>query len=186
MDIKKGITFVAFGFLLTLVNFNLTINGFTVNIFPDFLGWICIYLAFDKLGTYISDKKYMKWAAMILAVVSCAVWVIDTFMKTIDIKMVNYAVNLVAAVYMFILLGVVIKVARDRGSARADTINILRFINLFVFVILTVLSAVANRMSVDVLVPVVAIVGVIAIVAAIITAVTLFALKKDFDTATIE
>ena len=76
MNIKKGLSYVAFGFLFTLVNFNLTLNGGTLNVMPDFVGWILFFLAFDKLGTYISDKKYMKWISLILAVVTAALWIL--------------------------------------------------------------------------------------------------------------
>ena len=69
MNIKKGISYVAFGFLFTLVNFNLTINSVSICVTPDFIGWLLFFLAFDKLGTYISDKSYMKWNALVMSLI---------------------------------------------------------------------------------------------------------------------
>ena len=77
MDIKKGISYVAFGFLFTLININLTFNGATVNIVPDFLGWILFFLAYDKLGSYMENRVYLKWGFLIMAVFKGVLWILD-------------------------------------------------------------------------------------------------------------
>ena len=74
MNIKKGISYVAFGFLFTLVNFNINFPSVSINIMPDFIGWLLFFLAFDKLGDYVSSKPYLKWMALALMIVSGAVW----------------------------------------------------------------------------------------------------------------
>ena len=55
MDLKKGLTYVSFGILFTLADFYLSIGNFQINIFPDFIGWILLYLAFDKFGEYTEE-----------------------------------------------------------------------------------------------------------------------------------
>ena len=70
----------AFGFLFTLINLNLTLNGKTLNITPDFIGWILFFLAFDRLGSYVKGKEYLKWMSLVLAILSAALWVFPCFM----------------------------------------------------------------------------------------------------------
>ena len=43
MDLRKGLSYVAFGFLFTLINFNLTVNGQAISITPNFIGWILFF-----------------------------------------------------------------------------------------------------------------------------------------------
>ena len=66
LNLKKGLSFVAFGFFFTLINLNLTLNGAKLDVTPDFIGWILFFLAFDLLGTYVKDKLYLKWLSLVL------------------------------------------------------------------------------------------------------------------------
>ena len=47
---KKGLTYTAIGFLLTLINFELIINENAVSMTPDFLRWILFGLRRDLFG----------------------------------------------------------------------------------------------------------------------------------------
>ena len=69
-SLKRGLSFVAFGFLFTLVNLNLTLNGTTVNVIPDFIGWALLFRAYDMLGHYMDGKNYLKWTFLILLILS--------------------------------------------------------------------------------------------------------------------
>ena len=179
MDIKKGLSYVAFGFLFTLVNFNLTLNGGTVNVMPDFVGWILFFLAFDKLGTYISDKKYMKWISLILAVVTAALWILGMAKPELDVDVFNTLAAVVSAVYMFILFGVLENIARDYKSSRAETIRMLKILNLVLYVAFMVLALAYYFVKEDALAVITAFIGITMLVAAIFTAFVLFALRKE-------
>ena len=76
MNIKKGISLIAFGFAFVLVNLTLTLNGRSICVTPDFVGWILFFMSFDLLGSYIADKAYMKWISLILAIVTGAIWML--------------------------------------------------------------------------------------------------------------
>lgn len=45
MNLKKAISYAAFGFFFILVNINLTLSGGTINITPNFVGWILMIIA---------------------------------------------------------------------------------------------------------------------------------------------
>ena len=186
MDIKKALSYIAFGFLFTLVNFNLTLNGHSVNIMPEFVGWILFFLAFDKLGDYISDKTYMKWISLILVIATGAIYILEIMGVEFDISIFKTICGLVSAGYLFILFGCLENVARDYGSNKESTLGILKIINLVLYVGATVLAIVANNPNLEGLVFLVMILLVMALVSAIITAVVLFKLRKEINNTVID
>ena len=181
MDLRKGLSFVAFGFLFTLVNFNLTFNGATVNVIPDFLGWILLFLAFDKLGTYVSDQKYLKWISLILIILSGAAWIFEIAKPELEIGILKTAVTVLSAVYMFLLFDSLERIARDYGSSREDTVRMLKIINPILLIGFVVAGTLAGSNGSNSLLGITAILGVCALAAAIVTAVVLFQLRKDIS-----
>ena len=186
MDIKKALTYIAFGFLFTLVNFNLTVNGHTVNIMPEFVGWILFFLAYDELGDYISDKPYMKWISLILIIATGTIYILDIVGVNFDLSIFKTVFGLLSAGYLFILFGCLENVARDYGSNRESTLGILKIVNLVLYVGATVLALLANNPNLEVLVFLVMILLVMALVSAIITAVVLFKLRKEINNTIID
>ena len=126
MDIKKGLSLTAFGFAFVLINLNLTLDGATLNVTPDFIGWIMLTIAVDKLGTYTDGKKYLKIVALIMVVLSASLWVLQILKAGYDLSLVQTVSNVVSAVFMFIFFGCLEAVARDFESPRESTIRTLK------------------------------------------------------------
>lgn len=179
MDLKKALTYIAFGFLFTLVNFNLTLNGTSINVTPDFIGWILFFLAYDKLGGYISSKPYMKWAALVLAVVSCGLWVLELTHVEFDVSAFNTVVSITSLIYMFVLFGSLEKVAEDKVPNRTGTIRILKYLNVALYALFVLTAVVFQYAQNPTLLYLTGLFGLAVFVAAIYTAVVLFGLRKD-------
>ena len=128
MDIKKGISYIAFGFLFTLLNINLNFNGTSINITPDFVGWILMFLAFDHLGQYVENKGYLKWIALILAILTGVIWVYGLVKPELSIDTVKTVVSFAGVVFMFILFGVLEEVARDKAPIYVKNISMLKIL----------------------------------------------------------
>ena len=181
MDIKKGLLMVAVGFLFTLVNVNLTYNGSSLNVTPDFVGWILFFLSFDKLGSYISDKQFLKWTSLVMAVLTGATWILGIARPELNIDILNSVLTVVSTVYMFVLFGVLEKIAHDCGSPRESTLRILKWLNLVIYVLFVVAALFYAQGSNDqTALAVAAVLGVALLVCAIITAFVLFRLSKDY------
>ena len=180
-SIKKGIKLVAFAFLFTLVNLNLTINSVKINITPDFIGWILFTLAFDNLGEYAEDRKYLKYVSMVMIVLTGAQWILSIMNPDLEIGILNTVTSIISAVYMFMLMESLIRIADDIGSVRADTLRFLRWANPAVTVAIGLVGLMfLNSQEVNTVNAVATIlVMVIGITVAIMTAVTLFRLYKD-------
>lgn len=177
MDVKKGISFVAFGFLFTLVNINLNFNGGSINIVPNFIGWILFFLAYDKLGTYMENKIYLKWGFLIMAVFSGVLWILD-FTGRPELGYIDSFFSLLSLFLMYVLFSDLEKVARDYDPPREQTIYMLKILNLAVniaFVIIGLIMLITRAESLGVLILVIGLAG---LVIAIYTAFVLFKLRR--------
>ena len=183
MDLKKALTYVAIGFLFTLINLNITIGTITINFTPDFVGWILFFLAFDKLGSYVEGKTYLKWMALVLAIISTAIWVLELARQQLDISILSTIVSLVSLIYLFIFLGVLEKIAADQGSNTASTLHMLKYVNAFLDVAFVVVAVITGfNQNNQVLIMVTALLGALALVSAVFICLTLFRLRKDVFT----
>lgn len=179
MNLKKGLTLIAIGFLFTLVDINLTFDGAKVNITPQFVGWILIFLAIDSLGKYVSGKMYLKWLALALAMAFGVIWAFDVFKPELSTSIIKVPVNILATVYMFILFGVLEEIAHDCGSKRESTIRTLKIVNLALYIGALVLVPFTEKEGLETIAYIFLIIGLAMLTAAIITAVVLFQLRKD-------
>ena len=178
-DLKKALSLAAIGFLFTFVNINLKINTLTINVMPDFIGWILLFMAHDNFGKYVAGKSFLKWTALILAIASIALWILGIYDPNMDLTLYTAVVNVIAAVYMFMLFSVISNVARDMGSAKAETITFLKYLNFFIFLALSALGFIGLRIDIKYLAIAATILGALAIGAAVISAIVLFSLRKE-------
>ncbi len=183
-ETKKGLLYAALGFMFVLVNINLQFDAKSVNITPDFIGFILLYLSLGYLGNYAADKGYLKWTAMILALCSAALWIFG-LVSDADVSVIRSLVSLVNAFFMFVYLGIIAQIAYDHQSVRADTLNMLRYVSAGVEVFLAVLSMTVSRfMIVDGRMNPAGVVlilfgGLVGLAAAVWTMFTLFGVRKE-------
>ena len=180
MDVKKALSYIAFGFFFTLVNINMIINGTSINITPDFVGWILMFLSFDKLGSYVEGKVYLKWISLILAVVTGAIWILSLALPNQDLSIVSSLIGLVSLVYTFNLFGVLEKICQDYGSSYGKTISTLKILNIVLYVLFVVFALLATK-NLETFGMLSLVFGVGALVCAIITCVVLFKLRKEIN-----
>ncbi len=179
MDIKKALSYTAIGFLLTLIEFNLTLNGATVNVTPDFIGWLLLFLAFDKFGGYMAGRDYLKWGFLVLVIIKACEWVIAVFHIGIGVPtVIGFIINLAEMVIMFLFFGVLEKVTRDVCPEKESTVRTLKIINLALMLGVVVLGILFALTESTAFAALVILVGVAALVAAIVTAVVLFQIRK--------
>ncbi|MCR5795848.1 MAG: hypothetical protein K6G61_10950 [Solobacterium sp.] len=193
MNIKKGISCVAFGFLFTLVNINLTLNGFTVNVMPDFIGYLLLFLAFGQFGSYAEGREFLKWCFLLLAVVTAGVWGSSILRPELAMPAwLTTAVAAVSACAMFLLFGIIEKIAGDFNSPQEQTVGWLKYVNVILYAAFFFTSVNLGRdiasgaheagSAFQTYLGVLAsVMGAAALVFAVITAFVLFKLKKDIE-----
>ena len=180
MNLKKALSYIAFGFLFTLVNVNITMDDASINIVPNFVGWILFFLAMYPLGSYAEGKGYLKWLALLLAGVGCVTWFASILSPELDLSGWNMIPNLLAAFYMFVLFGILEKIARDYSSPLESRIHTLKILNLALYLGLVGLGLLSTMgKGMELLAMVIVLVGITALIAAIVTCVTLFKLRNE-------
>lgn len=185
MNLKKALTYIAVGFAFTLININLVFNGNRVSVTPDFIGWILLYLSYKLMGDYVADKPILKWGSLVLIILSLATWLQSIFMPEISSNILTTISNFAGAVYIYVLLGVLVKVSKDYDSSKTKTIEILRIIHPIVYIILAILSIVlmfisnpTSEAAINLGVITVAVLFV-TLALALVTMFSLFGLRKD-------
>ncbi len=136
MNIQKSLSFIAFGFLFTLLNININSINFT----PSFIGWILLFLAYDNLGTYTEGKIWLKWTALALAVLSLAVWILGLTNPDFSTRVLDAIISVTSAVYLYFLLGILEHVADDYGSGLGKKLHTVKFINLVAVCLLELIA----------------------------------------------
>ena len=193
MNLKKAISYVAFGYLIILVNINVTLSGTKVNISPDCVGWLLFFLAFDWFGSYTEGKKGMKAGFLLLAILSAALWVYTIAKPELAAeKVLSPVISLGSVILMFLLFGVLERVAHDHAPHREGRIRTLKYVNLFLYLIIsisaggfagaTVFGGISGPLRS--LLAVAALAAMFAaLAAAVVTAAVLFRLRGDFNDA---
>ena len=181
MNLKKGLSLIAFGFLFLLVDLHLTFNNLTITMTPDFVGWILLTMAFYEMGRYVNDKRYLVIISIIMAVLSGAYWLLELFKANIadNLSIVNTIMNIANDFYMYVLFGILVRIADNYGSRTRDTLSVLRYINLAVSIILLVIGFLINLENFRQFVWMITFSGVVALASAIASAIVLFRLKNE-------
>ena len=182
MNIKKALSYICWGLLITVLNINLNFSETSsLNILPSFIGWILIYLAQDMLGQYREKIENLKLIPIILAVLTGIQWVLHLMvMGTREFYPLSLAVNLLSAYYEFTLCGMMEDIAFDCDSPRGKTINTLKYVNLYCYLGMAFLGLLALFAPVEPIAMLMFIVGIIALVSIIATIITFFGLRNDY------
>ena len=128
MDLKKGLTYIARGYLFVLLDFSLDLTDIrvSIDILPDFIGWFFIFIAIDCLGEYITDRSFTKWTAIamvILTILEIFIWPED---ESAGITILYVLIDVISTACLYTILGAVEKIARDLESPRETTIRKLK------------------------------------------------------------
>ena len=180
MKLNKGLRFIAFGFLFTLVNLNITTANYKVNITPDFIGWLLIFIG---LG-YMKERKgdlFFRIVAILLSLVTLAMWIVRFVLPKFDLRLYEIGVSAFAVLYITLLLGFLEKTARQCGSSHAGNLKIVKYVDLIVYILFQSISFAGPYLPENVLKVLVLVSGVAVLITAIMTAIVLFRLSFDVE-----
>ena len=181
MDLRKGLSYTAFGFLFVLVNFNLTAGNRTVNIMPEFVGWILLTLAIDRLGKYTENRRYLKVIATVMLVYTAAEWLLNITRPGLNLSMFRTVANILGAVFDFVIFLSLEEIARDFGSPRESSIRTLRIMMLVLNIAIVAIVPLYNVLKLEIFALLFTVLGVVALVAAIVSLFVIFKLRSDIN-----
>ena len=73
--IRQALTKIAWGYVLLYLDFNLSINSHTLNVLPNWAGYLLIFSAILLLGERLRDLLLLKPFCILLGVVSAVDWI---------------------------------------------------------------------------------------------------------------
>lgn len=178
MKLRKGLSFVAFGFLFTLVDFNLEFSEtVTVNLFPDFVGWLLFLLAWPLLTPYTDDQPVLRWLPLLMLVYTAVDWLAKLVGSPMQLG-IGLLPALLELVYLYLLFGCLIQIAKEHAPALEPRLGTLRILNLALAAAVYLLGLLAYAAESGLFGLLVVAGSVAALVAAVYTCVTLFQLRS--------
>ena len=108
-----------FGFLLLFINVNLTFNGHTVNVLPEWAGYCLIYSGLNDLAGEGEHFALARPWCLAMVVYTGATWLIEIFFGSAKLGIIGGLLNLLAtlvSLYVsYMILQGIAEIQRDRG-----------------------------------------------------------------------
>ena len=108
-----------FGFLLLFVNINLTFNGHTVNILPEWAGYCLIYSGLNDLAGEGEHFSLAKPWCLAMVVYTGATWLIELLFGSVKLGIIGTILSLIASLLSlyvtYMILQGIAEIERNRG-----------------------------------------------------------------------
>lgn len=128
ITIRQALTRIAWAYVLLYLDFNLGVNGHSLNVLPNWAGYLLIFSAIALLGERLRDLLLLKPFCVLLGVVSAAdwVWVLLAGQKlTSRLFLFFILITCVGIYFRFQMLTDLAQLAEDNGI-RADSLRFCR------------------------------------------------------------
>ena len=176
MELKKRIRLIAVGFIFTLININVNTGRMTINIMPDFLGWLIIAIACAKKDENMKNPMYTI-GAVILSLCEAALLVYRIVYPKRDIALYTSAISFISLIYVFPLLTRIEKIAKKNGYDKVSSLRILKYLYTITYILTIALGLAQNLLPADLLAILLTICGLIVLAVAVLTIVVLFGMS---------
>ena len=179
MNLKKAISYIAFGFLFISLNINITINNLsTFNLLPDFVGWILFALAYAKMKKYASDNLALLWIPVVMALYSAVEWASAFRGAELLPGWLGLIFSILRLVYLFTLFGRLEMLAEDYAPHMTSMIHTLKILQLAFQIGQTALIVLAMLQMSDLFALLAMIALIAGVILTIVSCVTLFQLRS--------
>lgn len=184
MKLRKGLSLVAFGFLFTLVNINLNFSeSASLNIFPDFLGWLFFLLAYPCLLPYTERQPLIRWLPLFMLVYTAIDWYANLAGTPLDVGILGIIPAALELAFLYLLFGCLIRVAEDHAPSLSPRLRSLRTLNLALAAGIYALTLLTYATQIGELLLLIGLCGLVALIVAIYTCFTLFKLRSSVAAA---
>ena len=177
--IAKGINLAAVGLLIIVLNVNLDLGAMAINILPDWLGLILLFLAVGQFEDKKNRYLLLKLLIIIATIYDMAEWVLSFVHHNFDLFIPNIVYSIVQMIIFWSVTSVIIRVARESSSSYVGSLVTIRGIQLVSQILNMAMSLLTVYID-EWFAMGVAVTGVIMLLAVIITIVIMFAFKKEY------
>lgn len=114
---------IFWGFFFVFINFNLTLNGHTVNLLPDFVGYILLHQAAGALAEESGRFRKIRPFTLAMAVYTGILWTGDLLGVTGGGSWLDTILSLAALVISLYISWSVVQAILELESARGADLN---------------------------------------------------------------
>ena len=138
--IYKGINYTAIGLLFLVLSINVDFGVVRVNIIPDWVGFIFMFLALNEFENENHKHLLLKILSIIAALFAIVEWILDILNNPINVIQVSSLSSLIKLLEIFAVLGIVIRIAKALGSAYGKKLDVTRTIMMLGLVLTLIAS----------------------------------------------
>jgi len=123
---KDALKKIAWGYVFIYFNFNINVDIGTLNVFPDWVGYMMILTVLDKIGEREPSAKLLGPFGFILTIDGIARWIGSIFGSELIWPWISVIVGLINLYFHFQLLTNLADIAQRDGSAYAKRLRFFR------------------------------------------------------------
>lgn len=139
MNLRKGILYIIFGYIFIFLNLYLNIFGIKIDLLPNFVGWLLIFFAYNKLGNYVKDMKYLHYLPLIFIFLGIVCDILVMIMFEFYASIIGIVFGLLPIIYWINLFDVLLVIAEDKKSKQKISISTLKHLNITICIIAIIL-----------------------------------------------
>lgn len=135
--VRQALTKIAWGYVLLFLNFNLGVNGHTVDVLPNWLGYLLFFSAIGLLGTQLRDLTLLKPFCVLLGVLAAVDWgtVLLTGQALLDGFFILSALRTCLSIYFSFQLLTDLALLSESYGVQADGLRLCRNIDAVIRVL---------------------------------------------------
>ena len=121
-NIAYTIKCIAWGYVLIHLHFNIA----TLDLLPDWLGYLFFFDALPVLATFVPSALLLKPFGLVLTIWSGIEWILKLFSISFDIYLLELCISLIALYFHFQLLTNLAELAKQHNCPQEKSILVLR------------------------------------------------------------
>ena len=170
--------YTAIGLLFMVLSINVDFGVVRINIIPDWVGFIFMFLALQEFENDNHKFPLLKVLTIVAALFAVADWILAILKDPIDIIQFRSAYSLVKLLVIFVMLGIVIRIANALGSAYGKKLDVTRTI-MMLGLVLTLIASILTYYLDEMFALAAAVSGIVVLICTVIAIIMMNEFKKE-------
>lgn len=142
MNLKKGILYIILGYIFVFINLYMNFSGIMIDLLPNFIGWIFLLLAYNKLGYYVKDKKYLHFFPLIFLFIGLICDILIFFFFDFYASIIALIFGLISLKYWNNIFNVISTIVDDKKIGKVNSIKTIKKLNIAICIVSILISVV--------------------------------------------
>ena len=135
-EIIIGLKNIALGYIFIMFRINLG----TIDILPDFIGYVLIYKGIKILLNIVTSLKLLQNFAVLLGVISFIKWILAIFNSNIRIYLISVIITIITLYFDFQLITDIMEIATKSRYLHVSDLKLLRNMKVIIYTVIYLMT----------------------------------------------